>query len=94
VAPAGGHAGGQGRWPPRLPFPASWGSVGLVNGSASYGRGRGGGGRCYLACSWPATGARRGRAEGRRPRDVGATGRGLRVAVKGSGAFIGAVRTS
>jgi hypothetical protein len=42
AALANGHAGGQGRRPPRLLFPASWGSVGPVDGSARYGRGRGG----------------------------------------------------
>jgi hypothetical protein len=36
AAPASGHAGGQGRWPSRLPFSGEGGSVGLESGVASY----------------------------------------------------------
>jgi hypothetical protein len=51
--PEGGHAGGRRRWPLRLPVRRGGGSAGLENGSASYGRSRGGGERATLARGRP-----------------------------------------
>jgi hypothetical protein len=83
VAPASRHAGSQGRRPPRLLFPVSWGSVGPVDGSACYGRGRGGWREALLGLqlarnrSSPRPGARRSAGGA-----VGVGGGALRVGVK------------
>jgi hypothetical protein len=93
AAPASGHAGGQRRWPPRLPFPGEGAREELVNGR----RAMVGVAEVEEGATWLAVGpqpelATTGRKDAGTRR--GCDGRGLRDAVKGSGAFMGAVRTS
>jgi hypothetical protein len=94
VAPASRHAGGQGGGRRGCRSPARSGLGERETGRLDCVDAREGGGGSYSACSWPATGARRGRAQGCRWAARSAVGGGLRVGVKGSGAFIGAGRSS